>query len=95
MRATGAANTGLALSWSSRTAGRYVITQATNAAMTAGVRIHYSITSQAHRFTPLRPPRRAARYYFQVRAYNGSRRLIPVCPRRQLARPGAGARTCG
>ena len=83
VRATGAANTGLALSWSSRTAGRYVITQATNATMTAGVRT-YAITSQAHRFTPY-DLHKGTRYYFQVRAYNGFVASSPSVPAPSLA----------
>ena len=69
-RAAGAPSTGLSLSWAGRAAGRYVITQATNQAMTAGVR-RYSITSQAHRFSPYGVTK-GHTYYFRVRAYNGN-----------------------
>lgn len=85
--ATGAASTGLSLAWGGRTAGRYVVTQATNAAMTAGVR-SYSITSQAHRFTPY-DLHKGTRYYFRVRAYNGSVASSPSA-QTQLVAPARG-----
>jgi endonuclease/exonuclease/phosphatase family metal-dependent hydrolase len=75
LRATGRAATGLALSWGGRAAGRYVVTQASNAALTVGVR-RYSITSRARTFTPY-DLRRGARYWFQVRAYGGSTASAP------------------
>lgn len=86
-RATGAASTGLSLAWGGRTAGRYVITQATNATMTAGVR-SYSITSQAHRFTPY-DLKKGSRYYFRVRAYNGPVASSPSA-QTQLVAPARG-----
>ena len=91
VRPTGAANTGLALSWSSRTAGRYVITQATNATMTAGVRT-YAITSQAHRFTPY-DLHKGTRYYFQGAPTTASSPHLRLSQRRRS--PRRGDRTCG
>jgi len=70
VRTAGAPSTGLSLSWAGRGAGRYVITQATNRAMTTGVR-SYSITNQAHRFSPYGLTQ-GRTYYFRVRAYNGT-----------------------
>jgi endonuclease/exonuclease/phosphatase family metal-dependent hydrolase len=70
LRAVGDAKHGLALTWAGRPAGRYVVTQATDAALTANVRT-YSILSQARSFTPY-DLRRGTRYYFQVRAYGGT-----------------------
>ena len=70
LRVSGRKSRGLALSWGGRLAGRYVITQATDAALTVNVR-RYSITSLARTFTPY-DLRRGARYWFAVRAYGGS-----------------------
>jgi endonuclease/exonuclease/phosphatase family metal-dependent hydrolase len=70
LRVTARAGNGLALSWGGRPAGRYVITQATNPTLTAGVR-RYTVTSLARTFTPY-DLRRGTRYWFQVRAYGGS-----------------------
>jgi endonuclease/exonuclease/phosphatase family metal-dependent hydrolase len=70
LRVHGRTATGLSLSWGGRAAGRYVITQATNAAMTAGVH-RYTVTSRARTFTPY-GLRRGTRYWFTVRAYGGS-----------------------
>jgi endonuclease/exonuclease/phosphatase family metal-dependent hydrolase len=69
LRTVGRRATGLSLAWSGRPAGRYVITQATNSALTAGVRT-YSITSQARTFTPY-DLSVGKRYWFRVRAYDG------------------------
>ena len=70
LRAVGDSASGLALTWGARAAGRYVVTQATDAALTANVRT-YSLSSQARTFTPY-DLRRGTRYYFRVRAYGGS-----------------------
>jgi len=69
VRSAGAPSTGLSLSWGGQAAAHYVVTQATNKTLTAGVR-RYTITSQAHRFTPY-DLRRGTPYFFSVRAYNG------------------------
>ena len=70
LRAVGDARHGLALVWGGRAAPRYVVTQATDAALTANVRT-YSILSQARTFTPY-DLTRGTRYYFRVRAYSGT-----------------------
>lgn len=70
LRATGSRATGLSLTWGGGTAARYVVTQATNATLTAGRRT-YTTSSQAHQFTP-DGLRRGTTYYFRVRAANGS-----------------------
>ena len=70
LRTVGRRATGLSLAWDGRAAGRYVITQATDSALTTGVR-SYSITSQARTFTPY-DLTVGTQYWFRVRAYNGS-----------------------
>ena len=87
-RAAGAPSTGLSLSWEGRAAGRYVITQATNQAMTAGVR-SYSITSQAHRFSPYGLTQ-GHTYYFRVRAYNGTVPSAAATPVLRAVAPARG-----
>jgi endonuclease/exonuclease/phosphatase family metal-dependent hydrolase len=75
LRVWGRRATGLSLSWGGRAAGRYVVTQATNAALTSGVRT-YSVTSRARTFTPY-DLHRGTRYWFRVRAYGGSLATAP------------------
>ncbi len=87
-RAAGSPSTGLSLSWAGRAAGRYVITQATNSAMTAGVR-SYSITSQAHRFSPYGLTK-GHPYYFRVRAYNGNVPSAAATPVLRAVAPARG-----
>jgi endonuclease/exonuclease/phosphatase family metal-dependent hydrolase len=70
LRTAGRRATGLSLAWDGRNAGRYVVTQATDSALTTGVKT-YSITSQARTFTPY-DLTVGTRYWFRVRAYNGS-----------------------
>jgi endonuclease/exonuclease/phosphatase family metal-dependent hydrolase len=70
LRVSSRAKAGLSLAWGGRAAGRYVITQATNPSLTAGVR-RYSVTSLSRTFTPY-DLRRGTRYWFQVRGYSGS-----------------------
>src|SRR4051795_11943810 len=62
LRSAGAPSSGLSLSWGGQAAAHYVVTQATNKTLTAGVR-RYTITSQAHRFTPY-DLRQGTPYYF-------------------------------
>lgn len=61
---------GTFLTWSSGAAAGFRIAQASNLAMTVGLK-RYAISSQARQFTPygLRP---GTRYYFQVQAVNGA-----------------------
>jgi endonuclease/exonuclease/phosphatase family metal-dependent hydrolase len=70
LRVSGRQQAGLALSWGGRAAGRYVVTQATNPALTANVH-RYTTTSTTRSFTPF-GLHRGTRYWFQVRAYGGS-----------------------
>jgi endonuclease/exonuclease/phosphatase family metal-dependent hydrolase len=70
LRTAGRRATGLSLAWDGRPAGKYVVTQATDSALTTGVRT-YSIGGQTRTFTPY-DLAVGTRYWFRVRAYSGS-----------------------
>ncbi|MDO9379619.1 MAG: endonuclease/exonuclease/phosphatase family protein [Nocardioidaceae bacterium] len=84
LRSTSSATGGLALTWGGRPAARYDVQQATDAAMSRGVRT-WSTRSVSQSFSPYGLAR-GTTYWFRVRAGNGSSTSTWTTPVSQVAR---------